>query len=93
MAILHLRHLPDEVHRRLRVRAAEHGRSMEAEARAILTTACTAGRPVPTPAERTAAVKRLHESIDRLYGGSKPKSVVDDLIAERRREAAREASE
>lgn len=36
MAIVTVRNLTDEVHRALRVRAAEHGRSIEAEVRAIL---------------------------------------------------------
>lgn len=36
MAVLTVRNLPDEVHRALRVRAAEHGRSTEAEVRTIL---------------------------------------------------------
>ena len=36
MAMLTVRNLPDEAHRALRVRAARHGRSIEAEARAIL---------------------------------------------------------
>ncbi len=36
MAMLTVRNLPDEVHRALRVRAAQHGRSMEAEVREIL---------------------------------------------------------
>jgi len=36
MATLTLRNVPDEVHRALRVRAAEHGRSTEAEVREIL---------------------------------------------------------
>lgn len=36
MAMLTVRNIPDEVHRALRVRAARHGRSMEAEVRAIL---------------------------------------------------------
>ncbi len=36
MAILTVRNLPDEVHRALRLRAAGHGRSTEAEVRAIL---------------------------------------------------------
>ena len=36
MAMLTVRNLPDEVHRALRVRAARHGRSTEAEVRAIL---------------------------------------------------------
>lgn len=37
MAAVSIRSLDDEVKRRLRVRAARHGRSMEAEIRAILT--------------------------------------------------------
>ena len=36
MAILTVRNLPDEVHRALRVRAAQNGRSTEAEVREIL---------------------------------------------------------
>ena len=36
MAMLTVRNLPDEVYRALRVRAASHGRSTEAEVRAIL---------------------------------------------------------
>ena len=36
MAVLTVRNVPDEVHRALRVRAAAHGRSTEAEIRDIL---------------------------------------------------------
>lgn len=39
MAMMTVRNLPDEVHRALRVRAAKHGRSAEAEVRAILEQA------------------------------------------------------
>ena len=39
MAMLTVRNLPDEVHRALRVRAAQHGRSTEAEVREILAVA------------------------------------------------------
>ena len=39
MAMLTVRNLPDEVHRALRIRAARHGRSTEAEVRAILQEA------------------------------------------------------
>ncbi|YCI06492.1 plasmid stabilization protein (plasmid) [Ensifer sp. D2-11] len=39
MAILTVRNVPDEVHRALRVRAAMHGRSTEAEVREILESA------------------------------------------------------
>lgn len=36
MSTVTVRNLPDEVHRAIRVRAAQHGRSTEAEIRAIL---------------------------------------------------------
>ncbi len=39
MASITVRNLPDETHKALRVRAAEHGRSTEAEVRAILEDA------------------------------------------------------
>lgn len=39
MAMLTVRNLPDDVHRALRVRAALHGRSTEAEVREILAIA------------------------------------------------------
>ncbi|HEY3715762.1 MAG TPA: hypothetical protein VGL39_14650 [Jatrophihabitantaceae bacterium] len=45
MATLVIRDLDDSVKARLRVRAANHGRSMEAEARAIISAAVAAQRP------------------------------------------------
>ena len=39
MAMLTVRNLPDDVHRALRVQAARHGRSTEAEVREILAVA------------------------------------------------------
>jgi plasmid stability protein len=45
MATLVIRELDDELKARLRVQAAEHGRSMEAEARAILAAAVSGRRP------------------------------------------------
>lgn len=39
MAVLTVRNLPEETHRALKLRAAGHGRSMEAEVRAILEDA------------------------------------------------------
>ena len=39
MASVTVRNLPDETHRALRTRAAQHGRSTEAEIRAILENA------------------------------------------------------
>ncbi len=81
MAILNIRMLPEHVHRKLRLRAARAGRSMEAEARAILAEAC---------ADEVAPVEELQELVDSLYGGSKPAGVVDELLDERRREATTE---
>ncbi|BCX04680.1 MAG: hypothetical protein KatS3mg053_2618 [Candidatus Roseilinea sp.] len=86
MAVLNIRNLPDDVYARLRLRAAKSGRSMEAEARAILIAAV---RPVHTSRD----VADLQDWVVQLYGGRKPRRVVDGFIAERRREARKEASE
>lgn len=85
MAALTIRNLPDDVRDQLRTRAAKHGRSMEAEVRAILTAAC-AEQP------KVSALS-LPDWVDQLYGKHKPKNTVDELIAERRREARREERE
>lgn len=83
MATLNIR--PDEVHARLRLRAARAGRSMEAEARAIIAAACAEDRERLDPAD-------LQAFVDDLYGSNnKPSGVVDALIQERRREAEVEA--
>lgn len=83
MATLNIRNLSDEVHARLRIRAARAKRSMEAEARQILADACEVEDPRQTPSE-------LQGWVDNLYGTRKPVGVVDELIAERRHEAADE---
>jgi plasmid stability protein len=46
MAMLTVRNLPDDVHRALRVQAALHGRSTEAEVREILAIAVKPGSRV-----------------------------------------------
>ena len=61
MATLTVRNLPDEVHRALRVRAATHGRSTEAEVRDILEM-------VARPPERIK-LGSLLASIAREAGG------------------------
>lgn len=83
MAILNIRNLPDQVHANLRIRAAKAGRSMEAEARAILTLAME-------PEDTKLSADELQNWVDQLYGEQKPSHVVADLIAERRAEAAQE---
>lgn len=47
MAAVRIRDLDEGVRERLRVRAAQHGRSMEAEIRAILTAAVTPAGTAP----------------------------------------------
>lgn len=83
MAVITVRNLPDEVRDRLRERAARLGHSMEAEVRDILVRAS-----VEPERRKSAAV--LRERIKQYYGPNLPRNVVDDFIAERRREAERE---
>lgn len=83
MTVLHIRDLPDEVQARLRSRAVRHGRSIEAEARAILAAVCLED-------EGQRSMSALQDWVDSLYGASKPQRVVDELLAERRRESVRE---
>jgi plasmid stability protein len=86
MPTLTIRNLPEPVHRRLRLRAAAAGRSVEAEVRAILAAACA-------EADAPASAAELQAVVDALYGEGRPAGVVEDLLAERRREAAAEAGE
>lgn len=81
MATVTIRNLPDDVHAALRIRAATDGMSMEAEVRNILTEVCMNRRISPFG---------LQNIVDQLYKGDLPSSVVDDLIRDRRAEAARE---
>ena len=85
MATLTVRDLPDEDRDALRVRAAEHGRSMEAEVRALIHDALHA----PAKASAEARVKRVQDRIRAANGGVMPTGVVDQFIAERRSAAAR----
>ncbi len=86
MAVLNIRNLPEEIHAKLRVRAAMAGRSMEAEARAILTAVILNNQTPSSPID-------LQEWVTQLYGVYKPTQVAETLIAERRQEAAEESAE
>jgi len=86
MAALNIRKLPDAVHAKLRIRAARHGRSMEAEARDILLRAVEAEVPLAAPSP-DAMQAWFHVLADGCSAG-----MVDELIATRRAEAARESS-
>ncbi|MGE0210151.1 MAG: plasmid stabilization protein [Parvibaculaceae bacterium] len=63
MASITIRNLDDQVKRRLRIRAAENGRSMEEEVREILSRAAGA----PEPGEKGLGTL-IHERFARLGG-------------------------
>ena len=65
MATLTVRNLGDDVVRALRIRAAEHGRSAEAEHREILRQMLTGSRQ---PSLRATAAERLAEFRHRTAG-------------------------
>jgi len=65
MATMTIRNLDDDVKARLRVRAAQHGRSMEEEARSILRSVLS------TPAEANtgaALVRAIRTRVERFGG-------------------------
>ena len=63
MASITIRQLPESTKRKLKIRAAEHGRSMEHEAREILQTELA--RPVRTGKDLVEAIRRRFAP----YGG------------------------
>jgi hypothetical protein len=98
MGVLTVRNIPDDDLAALRVRAAEHGRSMEAEVRELIRLALP--RPVrtqpprledlpPVPPEIRERVERVHAMVREAFGGEMPKGRVEAFLAERRAEAAR----
>lgn len=89
MATLTIRNLPEEVRDKLRMAAAERGRSMEAEARAALTEKFGAA------AEPEFDVERVTKEVQAAFAPYRVKhgSAVDELIAERRIEAWQETLE
>ena len=79
MATLTVRNLDDDVVRRLRIRAAEHGRSAEAEHRALLREALVGDEHPPA---HVRAAERLAEFRRRTAGrGSSP---AGDLLEQSR---------
>jgi len=91
MATLTIRNLPDDVHDALRRQAAEHRRSMEAEAREVLQAAVARK---PSEAERKRAIVELQAlgaALRAKRGEPEGWSGVDEFLAERRLEAAWEA--
>jgi plasmid stability protein len=79
MATLTVRNLDDDLVRALRIQAAEHGRSAEAEHREILRQALTGSRQ---PSRRAAAAERLAEFRRRTAG--RGPATTADLLQESR---------
>lgn len=71
MANITVRNLPEETHRALRMRAARHGRSTEAEVRAIL-------EETVRPPQRLKIGSELHRIAQEIGG-------MDDLVIRRDR--------
>ena len=90
MATLTVRNLPDAALAKLRVLAAEHGRSMEAEARDVLVAIAEGGSVV-----RSAVRPSIEERVARAQAkiraelGELPKGRVDAFLAERKAAAER----
>ena len=68
MASITIRQLPESTKRKLKIRAAQHGRSMEQEAREILRIELS--KPEPRKALRTGAdlVKAIRDIFEPLGG-------------------------
>src|SRR5215471_4508832 len=90
MATLTVRNLDDDVVRRLRIRAAEHGRSAEAEHREILRLVLI-GDEIHQTEQRQRAAERLAEFRRRTGGRESPSAaqLLDEARAERTEALAR----
>jgi plasmid stability protein len=71
--------LPIKVREKLDRKAKASGRTIEAEAAAIIASSLAEGE------EETDPVESLLKTVDGIYGKNRPQSVVDEFLAERRR--------
>ena len=86
MATLTVRNLPDSTRDAIRVAAARHGRSMEAEVRVALEQTFRPAKPALTAQQRLA---RIDAAVLQAYAGKRPDWTVEDFIVERRQAAER----
>lgn len=63
MAMLTIRNIDDSLKKQLRIRAAQHGRSMEEEVRRILQQAITGNQP------QKGLGSRIHQKVMEISGG------------------------
>ncbi len=98
MGAITIRNLNDETQQALRELAAENGRSMEAEVRAILD-AEVARRKWLTDEERAQLSPRQQKALTNLRimfadpPGSPKRSLVDEFLAEKRERSGQELAE
>ena len=80
---LTIRNLPEPIKQKLRIQAASHGRSMEAEAREILTQAVTTDLPVAAEGGLSPQ-ERMRRAIDSLTGIWKGRGTTDEMMKDLR---------
>jgi plasmid stability protein len=80
MASITIRNLDDNVKKRLRKQAAENGRSLEAEARAILSERTIASH-LPPPKTGLDLFRGMREVVEK-YGGVELEPFPDQALAE-----------
>ena len=78
MATLTIRNLPQEVYDRLRARAAENKRSMEAEARELVE------RALPLKLSQEEFLQRMRQTMATIPKERRDNFTVDKFLAERR---------
>ena len=80
MASITIRNLDDSVKKKLRKQAAENGRSLEAEARNILTQSTHSSSPA-SPKTGLDMFRGIREVVEK-YGGVELESFPDHVLAE-----------
>jgi antitoxin FitA len=89
MATLTIRNVPEETHKALRVRAALAGRSVEEEVRRILAEHAEPRREYRNPKTKEEIAEAVRKAQE-LFAPMRESYSVDQFIAEKREEAARE---
>jgi len=75
-----IRNLDETVKQRLRMLAAEHGRSMEAEARAILTRVSLAPQESANPVRSLSQSEKKPSVCDAVRGSWKGRMSTDEIM-------------
>ncbi len=76
MATLTVRNVPEETVRKVKVAAAQKGKSMEAELRSLIDATY----------RKQASIAEVQDRIRAMYGGKLPENTVDRFLAERHKD-------